>query len=94
MAGEDWLSWLWIDTKDAAVAAEAVKRAKAAGAASRRLLAWLGLGTARAHMSKSAPPAAGTPIRNGAMGYNLPTFIRVAVRSPEKQNILLRALTF
>jgi histidinol-phosphate/aromatic aminotransferase/cobyric acid decarboxylase-like protein len=45
-------------------------------------------------MSKSAPPAAGTPIRNGAMGYNLPTFIRVAVRSPEKQNILLRALTF
>ena len=45
VAGEDWLSWLWIDTKDAAVAAEAVKRAKAAGAASRRLLglAWLGL---------------------------------------------------
>ena len=60
-------------------------------------MAWLGLARlghgARSHVEERAT-CAGTPIRNGAMGYNLPTFIRVAVRSPEKQNILLRALTF
>jgi histidinol-phosphate/aromatic aminotransferase/cobyric acid decarboxylase-like protein len=64
--GEPFLSWLWIDTKDAVKASQAVARAKAAG----------------------------VPIRNGAMGYELPTFIRVAVRSPNAQEVLKKALTF
>ncbi|CAD7959074.1 unnamed protein product [Amoebophrya sp. A25] len=62
--GEEWLSWLWIDTKDAKVAAACVKYAKAHG----------------------------VPIRNGAMGYDKPTFIRLAVRSPDKQDVLFSAL--
>merc|ERR1712232_998451 len=52
-----YLSWIWIDTKDARVAERATKLAKAAG----------------------------VPIRWGGLGYNRPTFVRVAVRSPSKQ---------
>merc|ERR550514_2566173 len=62
--GEPWLSWLWIDTKDAGVAARAVEVAKKAG----------------------------VPIRNGAMGYNLPTFIRLKVTYEENQDVLFDAL--
>jgi histidinol-phosphate/aromatic aminotransferase/cobyric acid decarboxylase-like protein len=62
--GEPWLSWLWIDTKDKAVAEQAVKLAKSAG----------------------------VPIRNGAMGYGLPTFIRIKVGDEMKQEILFNAL--
>lgn len=62
--GEKWLSWLWVDTKDAQVADKAVKLAKAAG----------------------------VPIRNGAMGYGLPTFIRLKVADEMKQDILFEAL--
>lgn len=62
--GETWLSWLWIDTKDVALADKAVKIAKKAG----------------------------VPIRNGAMGYGLPTFIRIKVADEMKQDILLSAL--
>jgi histidinol-phosphate/aromatic aminotransferase/cobyric acid decarboxylase-like protein len=62
--GEAWLSWVWIDTRDAAVAEQAVKLAKAAG----------------------------VPLRNGAMGYGLPTFIRAKVADEMKQDILFAAL--
>lgn len=62
--GEPWLSWLWIDTKDVAVAELAVKLAKNAG----------------------------VPMRNGAMGYGLPTFIRIKVADEMKQDILFSAL--
>ena len=64
--GESFLSWLWVDTKDAKAADEAVRRAKIAG----------------------------VPIRAGKHGYEQPTFIRIAVRSPEKQDILFEALNF
>merc|ERR1712118_438494 len=60
--GEPWLSWLWIDTKSAEVAVNAVKVCKAAG----------------------------VPIRNGAMGYNLPTFIRLKVASARHQDCFSR----
>jgi len=36
--------------------------------------------------------AAGCPVRNGAMGYSMPTFVRFAVRAPNKQDILVGAL--
>lgn len=36
----------------------------------------------------------GCPIRHGAMGYEMPTFIRIAVRAPKKQDILFKALAF
>jgi histidinol-phosphate/aromatic aminotransferase/cobyric acid decarboxylase-like protein len=36
--------------------------------------------------------AAGCPVRNGAMGYGMPTFLRFAVRAPEHQQTLLTAL--
>jgi len=62
--GEPWLSWLWIDTKDAAIAARAVEVAKKAG----------------------------VPIRNGAMGFNLPTYIRLKVTHEESQAVLFDAL--
>lgn len=62
--GERWLSWIWIDTKSTAVAAEAVKVCKKAG----------------------------VPIRNGAMGYGLPSFIRVKVADQGKQDIFFEAL--
>jgi len=62
--GEPWLSWLWIDTKDADIAIRAVEVAKQAG----------------------------VPIRNGAMGYNLPTFIRLKVTYEENQDVLFKAL--
>jgi len=47
-----------------------------------------GIATAATQLSKKA----GVPIRNGGMGYNLPTFVRVKVGSSEKQDILLKAL--
>jgi len=62
--GEPWLSWLWVDTKDEAVAAKAVEVCKKAG----------------------------VPIRNGAMGYKLPTFIRLKVTFEENQDVLFEAL--
>jgi len=36
----------------------------------------------------------GTPIRHGKHGYEQATYIRIAVRSPEKQDILFAALSF
>eukprot|EP00929_Paragymnodinium_shiwhaense_P034065 TRINITY_DN18579_c0_g1_i1.p1 TRINITY_DN18579_c0_g1~~TRINITY_DN18579_c0_g1_i1.p1 ORF type:complete len:441 (-),score=63.13 TRINITY_DN18579_c0_g1_i1:549-1799(-) len=36
--------------------------------------------------------AAGVPIRNGAMGYHQPTFIRLGIRAPAKQDVLFAAM--
>ncbi|RAW35038.1 hypothetical protein PC110_g8651 [Phytophthora cactorum] len=33
----------------------------------------------------------GVPVRSGKPGYNLPTFVRIAVRSPEQTAVLLKA---
>jgi histidinol-phosphate/aromatic aminotransferase/cobyric acid decarboxylase-like protein len=41
-----------------------------------------------ARLAKSA----GVPIRWGGLGYNMPEFIRLAVRSPHKQSVLFEAL--
>ncbi|KAJ2893133.1 hypothetical protein IWW38_002965 [Coemansia aciculifera] len=62
--GRDFLSWIWIDTRDESVAQRAVELARAAG----------------------------VPVRSGGPGYNLPTFIRVAVRHPAKVDVLVEAL--
>mmetsp|Transcript_36438 Transcript_36438/g.56563 ORF Transcript_36438/g.56563 Transcript_36438/m.56563 type:complete len:98 (-) Transcript_36438:15-308(-) len=35
---------------------------------------------------------AGVPIRWGKQGYNMPTFVRLAVRDPEYADVLLNAL--
>ncbi|KAJ2472255.1 hypothetical protein EV174_005852, partial [Coemansia sp. RSA 2320] len=61
--GRDFLSWIWINTKDTVVAERAVALARAAG----------------------------VPVRSGGPGYNLPAFIRVAVRHPDKVNVLAEA---
>ncbi|PVU86621.1 hypothetical protein BB561_006640 [Smittium simulii] len=63
--GEDFLSWIWVDTKNEKIADSAVELAKEAG----------------------------VPIRSGRPGYNLPTFIRIAVREPEKFDILLNSFS-
>jgi histidinol-phosphate/aromatic aminotransferase/cobyric acid decarboxylase-like protein len=60
-------------------------------------LSWIWVDT---HSSEEAleavrrAKAVGCPIRNGAMGYEMPTFIRLAVRSPSKQDTLFQALKF
>ena len=58
-------------------------------------LSWLWIDTHSAGEAAEAvrlAKAAGVPIRNGAMGYNMPTYIRIAVRSPDKQDVLYAAL--
>ncbi|RIA99224.1 pyridoxal phosphate-dependent transferase [Glomus cerebriforme] len=35
--------------------------------------------------------AAGVPVRNGSLGYDRPTYVRVAVREPSKVDILINA---
>lgn len=62
--GEEFLSWIWIDTRD----------------------------TAQASAAEDLARAAGLPIRHGRPGYDLPTFIRLAVREPEHSDALLAAL--
>ena len=37
--------------------------------------------------------AAGVPVRSGTPGYEHHTFFRMAVRSPEKQDVLFKALS-
>ena len=53
--GEDWVSWIWIDTTSEYEAASIVAFARKAG----------------------------FPIRHGKQGYNMNSFIRIAVRDPE-----------
>ncbi|GLD95542.1 hypothetical protein PINS_up022802 [Pythium insidiosum] len=61
--GEPYLSWIWVDTKSAAVAENAVRLAKEHG----------------------------VPVRSGKPGYELPAFVRIAVRRPEQTAVLLKA---
>ena len=62
--GEEFISWLWIDTGSEKETQKAVELCMKAG----------------------------TPVRPGEPGYNLPTFFRVAVRSPKLTDHLLEAL--
>merc|ERR1712093_814894 len=58
-------------------------------------LSWLWIDTKSAEVANSATrvaKAAGVPIRNGAMGYKLPTFIRLKVTSARHQDVLVQAL--
>ena len=60
-------------------------------------LSWIWIDThsrTDVEMSVERARARGVPIRDGAMGYEKPTFIRVAVRSPGKQDVLFQALSF
>lgn len=63
----------------------------------KKWLSWLWVDTHSAEEAATAvrrAKEAGVPVRNGAMGYGKPTFIRIAVRSPQKQDVLMRALEF
>lgn len=58
-------------------------------------LSWLWIDTKSEAMASEAvklAKAPGVPIRNGAMGYGLPSFIRIKVADAEKQDILFAAL--
>jgi len=58
-------------------------------------LSWLWVDTKSEQVAKKIvelAKAAGCPIRHGAMGYNCPTFIRLAVRDPDSQDLLFKAL--
>eukprot|EP00906_Rhabdomonas_costata_P018651 RCo027211 len=55
-------------------------------------LSWLWVDTfseATANEAVRLAKAAGTPVRTGKAGYEMGTFVRFAVRSPEKQAVLL-----
>jgi histidinol-phosphate/aromatic aminotransferase/cobyric acid decarboxylase-like protein len=54
---------------------------------------WINVGSsATATEAARLAKTAGVPIRWGGLGYNMPEFIRVAVRSPHKQAVLFSAL--
>ncbi|CAI5743448.1 unnamed protein product [Peronospora destructor] len=57
-------------------------------------LSWIWLDTKSAATSEEACTLAkvhGVPVRSGKPGYNLPTFVRIAVRNPEHTAVLLKA---
>lgn len=57
-------------------------------------LSWVWVDTKCEIVSRNAVSLAkqnGVPIRSGKPGYNLPTYIRIAVRNPEMTKILLDA---
>ncbi|CAH0481612.1 unnamed protein product [Peronospora belbahrii] len=57
-------------------------------------LSWIWLNTKSADISEKACKLAkehGVPVRSGKPGYNLPTFVRIAVRSPDQTAVLLKA---
>lgn len=62
--GQEWLSWLWIDTGDVETAKDVYKVALECGC----------------------------PIRHAEAGYNLPTYVRIAVRRPYDFAVLYQAL--
>ena len=58
-------------------------------------LSWIWVDTKAAGTALAAvefAKSAGVPIRYGGIGYSKPTFVRLAVRSPHKQKILMAAL--
>uniref|UniRef100_A0AAV1ULU5 Aminotransferase class I/classII large domain-containing protein n=1 Tax=Peronospora matthiolae TaxID=2874970 RepID=A0AAV1ULU5_9STRA len=57
-------------------------------------LSWIWLDTKSVDTCEAACKLAkdhGVPIRSGKPGYNLPTFARIAVRSPDQMAVLLKA---
>ncbi|KAG3108051.1 hypothetical protein PI124_g11629 [Phytophthora idaei] len=57
-------------------------------------LSWIWLDTKSVATCEEACKLAkehGVPVRSGMPGYNLPTFVRIAVRSPEQTAVLLKA---
>jgi len=58
-------------------------------------LSWIWVDTKTAETATACvemAKAAGVPIRYGGIGYKKPTYVRIAVRSPHKQKILMAAL--
>lgn len=58
----------------------------------REFLSWIWIDTGsegQANRAVQLARSAGVPIRSGKPGYNCPTFIRLAVRNPEKFNVLI-----
>ncbi|PVU98511.1 hypothetical protein BB560_005656 [Smittium megazygosporum] len=59
-------------------------------------LSWIWIDTKSISVAETAVSlarTAGVPIRSGGPGYNLPSFIRIAVREPSKFDILMNALS-
>lgn len=59
-------------------------------------LSWVWVNTHSERMADQAvqqAKAAGVPIRSGRPGYNLPTYIRIAVRNATSTNVLIEALS-
>ncbi|KAJ2077678.1 hypothetical protein H4R24_004981 [Coemansia sp. RSA 988] len=60
----------------------------------REFISWIWIDTgseATAQKAVDLAHAAGVPVRSGSPGYNLPSFVRLAVREPAKANVLLNA---
>lgn len=58
-------------------------------------LSWLWVDTGSVEMAERACDlckAAGLPVRSGKPGYEMPTYIRLAVRTPENLALLMKAL--
>jgi len=56
---------------------------------------WVDTGSDEAALAAVARAReAGCPIRDGKTGYEMPTFVRIAVRDPLKSEVLLKALEF
>jgi histidinol-phosphate/aromatic aminotransferase/cobyric acid decarboxylase-like protein len=58
-------------------------------------LSWLWVDThdvAQCERACAAAKAAGVPMRSGKPGYEMPTFVRIAVRCPQSQDALFAAL--
>ncbi|KAJ1853883.1 hypothetical protein LPJ73_002563 [Coemansia sp. RSA 2703] len=60
----------------------------------REFLSWIWVDTGSEEVAEKAvelAKKAGVPVRSGRPGYNLPTFVRLAVREPSKVDVLLAA---
>ncbi|KAJ2794795.1 hypothetical protein H4R21_005359 [Coemansia helicoidea] len=60
----------------------------------RTFLSWIWVDTKSEDVARKAVDlarAAGVPVRSGLPGYNHPTFVRLAVREPEKVGVLIDA---
>ncbi|KAJ2595071.1 hypothetical protein GGF39_003972 [Coemansia sp. RSA 1721] len=60
----------------------------------RSFLSWIWVDTKSEQVAEKAvglAKEAGVPVRSGRPGYNLPTFVRLAVREPAKVDVLINA---
>nr|CCA22387.1 conserved hypothetical protein [Albugo laibachii Nc14] len=92
---EEYMKRTWDVTSEwRAYAVECIEKRFTWKCLGKPFLSWIWIDTMSEPMAEDAVRLAkesGVPVRSGSPGYNLPTYIRIAVRSPEKTNILLQA---